>query len=385
MSKKVLILGASGSIGQQTVDVISQHSDAYQITGVSVGHNIEFLKSFLNHCPVGFVCVQQPQQLPALQEEYPSVRFFSGSDGLIELTSVCDYDLAVNALQGFVGLAPTLNIIEHGHDIALANKETLVAAGELVMAAARQHKVSILPLDSEHSAIWQCLQTSQVSDISRLIITASGGSLRQYSRAELADVTRKQALNHPTWKMGAKITIDSATMMNKGFEIIEAHWLFGMPYEKIDVIIHPESVIHSMIEFKDHTVMAQLGVSDMRLPIQYALSYPRRWTNNSASLDLVQLGRLDFAAADFERYPLLQLAYETGKAGGNKAAAVNGANEAAVRMFLNDEIGFLDIEKAVFSAAAHMTFTSRCDLNDIIQTDNWARQYVLSKEWMKES
>ena len=383
MIKRILLLGASGSIGQQTIDVIRQHPDHYVITAVSVGHNVDYLKQFLTDHSVRFVCIADPQKLPALQAQYPKITFFSGDQGLIEITNQNCYDLAVNALQGLVGLKPTLNVIAHGHDVALANKETLVAGGSLVMEKAKENHCHIFPIDSEHSAIWQCLQGNKQSEVKRLIITASGGPFFHCSLEELQKVTLAQALHHPTWTMGAKITIDSATLMNKGFEVIEAHWLFGMPYEKIDVIIHPESVIHSLVEYQDHAVMAQMGVSDMRIPIQYALSYPKRWSNDTHSLDLATLKTLHFEARDDVKFPLLKLAYQSGNKKGNCTAALNGANEQAVAMFRNEEIKYLDIAKAITYAISKCQFIEKPDIDDIMETDRQARQLVLNKEWME--
>ncbi len=379
MRKRIVLLGASGSIGKQVIDIVRQHSDLYQIVAVSVGTSFAFLKEYLEDNPVSLACIAKQSDAEELQKLFPETKIVSGDEGLIELTSLQECDLVVNALQGFVGLLPTLNAIEKGHDVALANKETLVACGQIVMGSARKKGVRVIPIDSEHSAIFQCLQGNDPDDISRLIITASGGSFRDLNRDQLKDVTLKQALAHPNWSMGHKITIDSATMMNKGFEVIEAHWLFDVDYDHIETILHRESVVHSMVEYKDHSLMAQLGVSDMRIPIQYALAYPERLPNSSESLDLAALSQLHFQKMDYERYPLLKLAFDMGKKGGNATAVMNGANERAVRLFLQEKISFLDIERLIF--AAMEAYSHICDptVEDIIASDRWAQEFVEGK------
>lgn len=373
--KKILLLGASGSIGQKTLDVVSQHSEMYTVRGVSVGHNVPFLQEYLEEHPETKYAYSIEEQ-PDLKALYPAVTFFHGADGLSEMASIEEFDLVVNSLQGFVGLRPTLCAIEHHMDVAIANKEPLVSAGSLVTRMARENGVRILPIDSEHSAIFQCMLGNNKDAIRRLIITASGGSFRELPRQQLEDVTVEQALAHPNWNMGNKITIDSATMMNKGFEVIEAHWLFDIPYEKIDVVLHRESVIHSLVEFVDHSIMAQLGVSDMRVPIQYALSYPDRLANNVASLDLEKLTELHFEFMSFERFPLLACAYEVGNKGGNLSAIMNGANEKAVQLFLDRKISFLDIERLIIGCLAQAEYINDPDLEQVIASDCWAQQWV---------
>ena len=274
--KKIVLLGASGSIGTQTIDVVSNHKDEFHIIGLSVGYRINKLRNILDEFFIPYVSVAKEEDMQLLQKEYPSVTFFCGEEGLKALASLKDYDMLVNAVVGFRGLIPTLTAIENGKDVALANKESLVVGGELIKQALKKFNVHLYPIDSEHSAIFQCLQGNQSSEIDKLILTASGGSFRDKKREELHQVTVKEALCHPNWQMGGRITIDSATMMNKGFEVIEAHYLFNIPFEKIEVLIHRESVIHSMVQYQDHALMAQLGTADMRIPIQYALSYPNR-------------------------------------------------------------------------------------------------------------
>ena len=379
--KRCCVMGVTGSIGMQTVDVCLAHPEEFVITSVSAGTNIARLHEVLRRLPsVRAVCVARKEDAASLQQDYPQLQWLWGEEGLIALSEREDYEVLVNALVGFVGLKPTLNAIEHHHDIALANKETLVVAGAMVREACRRCGVALLPVDSEHSAIFQCLQGNRLSEVSRLIITASGGSFRDRTRQQLRGVTVEQALRHPNWSMGAKITIDSATMMNKGFEVIEAHWLFDVDFDHIDVLIHPESLVHSLVEFQDHAVMAQLGSADMRLPIQYALSYPHRLPlHNSQPLDLAAAGTLHFAPADMERYPLLRLAYEAGRKQGTMPAVMNAANEEANLAFREGKISFLEIEELVIGACRTLPDHPQPSLDDIFAADQQAREYVTMK------
>lgn len=373
--KKLVLLGASGCLGQQTVDIVRQHPDDFEIIALSVGLNVDFLKEYLKDNKPQAVCVEMYEDYLFFKEQYKDIEVYYGDEGLISLTSI-QCDLVVNNLQGFVGFLPTINAIRHHSNIALANKETLVAGGIIVMKEAKENNVEIMPLDSEHTAIYQCLLGNKRNEISRIIITASGGSLRDLSRDELKDVTVERALTHPNWSMGEKITIDSSTMMNKGFEILEAHWLFDLDYDRIDVVQHRQSVIHSMVEYVDHSVIAQLAVSDMRICIQYALSFPERIDNSSDSLDLIKYGTLTFEKMDYERFPLLALAYKVGRMGGNMGAIMNGANEMAVNMFLNRECSYLDIENGVFAAVENAQFIENPTVEDIISSDRWAQNFV---------
>ena len=378
MKKKIILLGASGNIGLQTLDVIKQQSDSFEIIGVSVGKDPDNI--LLSECcflssQVRYICTAEERE--DLYKYYPECQFVHGEEGLIELTSQ-KADLIVNALAGLVGLMPTLNAIRCGTDIALANKEILVACGSFVMKEARENGVRIIPIDSEHSAIAQCILGYDHSVIENLIITASGGSFRDLSREQLSDVTLEMALNHPNWRMGKKITVDCATMMNKGFEIIEAHWLFDIDYDHIKTILHPQSIVHSLVEFKDHAILAQMGVSDMRMPIQFALNYPERHENNSEPLDLVKVGSLNFRELSTERYPLVELAYKTGRKGGNMPAIMNGANERAVCLFLQEKISFPDIERLIFETVRNAEYIENPEISDIIESNNWAQQYVLN-------
>ena len=377
--KRISLLGASGSIGMQTLDVCRQHPDLFEVVAFSVGYNIDCCREILALHSVCLVCVADPSDAALIQKEFPDIRVVCKEEGLIDVATYSQADTVVNALVGFVGLIPTLKAAEAGKNIALANKEALVVGGQLVMEACQRHHVDLIPIDSEHSAIFQALQGSQHSEIKRLIITASGGSFRNKNRDELAFVTVEEALKHPNWSMGDKITIDSATMMNKGFEVIEAHWLFDLDFDQIEVVIHPESVVHSMVEFCDHAILAQLGTPDMRLPIQYALSWPRRLPLNDEAVDFVKLKQLTFKKADMQRYPLLQLAYDVGKKKGNLPAVMNGANEMANTLFREGKIPFLKIEELVIEACENCNFKQEITLQSCIEAHIWAKQFVLER------
>ncbi|WP_419883856.1 1-deoxy-D-xylulose-5-phosphate reductoisomerase [Peribacillus sp. B-H-3] len=377
--KYISLLGATGSIGKQTADVVRSHSNQFRIVSMSAGRNICLTRKFINEFKPELVSVQTKEDCETLKTEFPSgdIRFVYGDTGLEEAAVYEKATVLVNAVIGSVGLAPTLKAIKAKKDIAIANKETLVTAGHLVMEEARKAGVSLLPVDSEHSAIFQALQGEKEKNIERLIITASGGSFRDRTREELKDVSVEDALNHPNWSMGAKITIDSATMMNKGLEVIEAHWLFGLPYEKIDVLLHKESIIHSMVEYHDSSVIAQLGTPDMRVPIQYALTYPDRLPLASKNrLDLASIGKLHFEEMDFGRFPCLQFAYEAGKIGGTMPTVLNAANEEAVARFLNGDISFLEIEKLIEKALNNHQTIDNPELSIIQEVDLHTRQYV---------
>lgn len=343
--KNIAVLGASGSIGTQAIDVIERHPNEFNLIAFTVGKNIDYAKKIIEKHQPEMISVQNNEDIDAFSEY--DVNIVSGKEGLISVATYEKNDLVLNALLGSVGLEPTMRAIEAGKDIALANKETLVVAGELVMAHARQYNVNILPVDSEHAAIFQCLNGEDMKQIKKVTITASGGSFRDLSREALEHVTVEDALNHPNWSMGHKITIDSATMMNKGFEVIEAKWLFDLDISKIETILHKESIIHSMVEFVDTSVMAQLGTPDMRMPIQYAFTYPKRIEHQAPSLNLAEVAQLHFKAMDFERYRCLKYAYDAIKIGGTMPVVLNAVNEVAVAKFLNKEIRFLDIERMI--------------------------------------
>ncbi|GAB6932230.1 1-deoxy-D-xylulose-5-phosphate reductoisomerase [Calditerricola satsumensis] len=373
--KTIAVLGSTGSIGRQTLDVVDQHAGRLRVAALAAGRNVARLTEQALRYRPDLVAVADREAAEALRRELPpSIRVVHGEEGLIAAATHPEVDVVVSAVVGAAGLLPTLAAIEAGKTIALANKETLVMAGELVMRAAKARGVAILPVDSEHSAIFQCLQGENRKRLRRLILTASGGALRDRSREELADVTVADVLAHPNWQMGAKVTVDSATMMNKGLEVIEAHWLFGVDYAHIDVLLHRESVIHSMVEWIDGSVIAQLGTPDMRIPIQYALTYPDRWALKTPPLNLADLGALHFAPASFERYPLLALAYECGRRGGTAPAVLNAANEVAVEAFLQGRIPFLAIERIVADVCARHDPIAGPSLSDILEADRWARE-----------
>lgn len=377
--KTISLLGATGSIGTQTLDIIREHPNEFTLAALSVGKNIELARKIIMEFNPELVSVQDKSDYQTLKLEFPGTAFTYGREGLIETAVYEKSTILVNAVLGSVGLEPTLQAIETGKTIALANKETLVTAGHLVMESAKRNQVPILPVDSEHSAIFQALQGEREKNIERLILTASGGSFRDRTRQELEDVTVEEALNHPNWSMGAKITIDSATMMNKGLEVIEAHWLFNMPYNKIDVLLHKESIIHSMVEFHDSSVIAQLGSPDMRVPIQFALTYPDRLRLQSANrLDLAKVGKLNFQVMDLERFHCLQFAYTAGKIGGTMPTVLNAANEAAVAAFLEGKIRFLQIEDLIEKALTKHQSIEHPSLSVIQEVDQETRQYVLS-------
>lgn len=380
--KNISLLGATGSIGQQTADVVRSHPDQFKIVALSAGKNIELVRTYIKEFEPKLVSVQTEEDYHVLKSEFSSrkdIEFMYGDEGLTAVAVYGQAAILVNAVIGSVGLYPTLQAIKAKKDIAIANKETLVTAGHLVISEAKKAGVRLLPVDSEHSAIFQALQGEKEKNIERLVITASGGSFRDRTREELKGVTVEEALNHPNWSMGAKITIDSASMMNKGLEVIEAHWLFDLPYDKIDVLLHKESIIHSMVEFHDSSVIAQLGTPDMRVPIQYALTYPDRIPlAGRKRLNLAEAGKLHFSDMDFTRYPCLQFAYKAGKMGGTMTTVLNAANEAAVSAFLSGKVTFLDVETLIEKALNQHSVIALPDLETIQEVDHMTRQYIES-------
>ncbi|RHW39611.1 1-deoxy-D-xylulose-5-phosphate reductoisomerase [Lysinibacillus yapensis] len=375
--KKISLLGATGSIGIQTVDILKNNPENFHLVAFSSGKNIEKTREIIQQLHPELVSVQEEKDARELSKEFPKIQFTYGTKGLVEVATHPDSTVLVNAVLGSVGLESTLAAIRMGKTIAIANKETLVTAGHLVMEEARKNNVQILPVDSEHSAIFQSMNGENPKRIERLILTASGGSFRDKTREQLKNVTVKDALNHPNWSMGAKITIDSATMMNKGLEVIEAHVLFNMPFEKIDVLLHKESIIHSLVEYHDTSVIAQLGTPDMRVPIQYALSYPDRLPLvGGTRLNLAQIGQLHFREVDFDRYRALKLAYDAGKAGGTLLTAMNAANEAAVALFLEEKITFLQIEEIIEQIMNNHSNILLPDLETILHVDSETRKTV---------
>jgi 1-deoxy-D-xylulose-5-phosphate reductoisomerase len=377
--KKVLILGSTGSIGINTLNVIRNFPEFFQITALTVNTKIDLLEQQMNEFNPGTVVVKDEKLGAELKKRIAGkCKVLVGEQGLIEAAAELDYDIFVGAMVGFCGLAPTLEAIKRGKVIALANKETLVVAGELVTNLCRQYNAKLIPIDSEHSAIFQCLEGEKNSEVEKIILTASGGPFLNKSKSSLADVTVKEALNHPNWKMGDKITIDSASMMNKGLEIIEAHWLFGIEKGKIEVVIHPQSVIHSMVQFLDGSIKAQLGLPDMKLPIQYALTYPDRLYNNFPRLNLAQIGNLTFFSPDLDKFECLSLAYTALTSGGTAPCIMNAANEIAVSKFLNGKIKFSHIPKLISIAMARIENHKSPDINAIFECDQETREFVMA-------
>ncbi|AJY76601.1 1-deoxy-D-xylulose-5-phosphate reductoisomerase [Paenibacillus beijingensis] len=373
--KKISILGSTGSIGTQTLDVIGSDPGRYEVEGLAAGGNVALLLEQARKFRPKRVCLATREAAAEAAQHLPAgTKVLYGEQGLVELAGEGDADLVVTAIVGSRGLNATLAAIEAGRTIGLANKETLVTAGHIVTKAAADKGVSLLPIDSEHSAIFQCLNGEKRSDIQKITLTASGGSFRDKTRDQLKGVTVEQALSHPNWSMGAKITIDSATMVNKGLEVIEARWLFGVDYDRIGVLIHPESIIHSFVEFTDNSVIAQLGLPDMRVPIQYALNYPDRRPTPTERLDLAKVGTLQFREMDEQRFPCLRMAYECGRAGGTAPTVFNAANEVAVARFLSGEIEFLAIEHILETVLAKHDCISRPELETISEADAWARE-----------
>jgi 1-deoxy-D-xylulose-5-phosphate reductoisomerase len=371
--KKIAILGSTGSVGTQTLDIIEQNPDQFQATVLSCGSNTLLLEEQINKHRPALAVVSNEDDAVELAKKYPKTEFLYGMEGLIVAAAKTDCDMVMNSLIGMMGLVPTYCAIKAGKDIALANKETLVAGGAVIMDAVKETGVKLLPIDSEHSAVFQCLQGNDTKEVDRIILTASGGPFRGYSLEKLAKVTLAQALNHPKWKMGSKITIDSATMMNKGLEVIEAKWMFDMTPDQIDVLVHPESIIHSMVEFRDHSIIAQLGVPDMRIPISYALTWPKRQQNSIEGVDFLKLGSLSFEKPDLKTFKCLDFAYDAIKAGGSYPVVLNAANEVLVKHFLEGKIGFLQIQNTIEAVLQKHTPIYQMDLEGILEIDRKIR------------
>lgn len=370
--RHIAILGSTGSIGRQALDVVRQHKDKFEVELLTANNSSELLiRQALEFMPANVViCNESKYQEVADALQPHDIKVFTGMDSVCALVRSEDIDIVLTALVGFSGLRPTVSAIEAGKIIALANKETLVAGGSVVMALAKKHNAPILPVDSEHSAIFQCLMGAAGNPLTRIHLTASGGPFRSWTKEKIAAVTRNEALKHPQWKMGAKITIDSATMMNKGFEMIEAKWLFDTEPEKINIVVHPQSIIHSMVEFADGAVIAQMGHPDMREPIQYALSFPERLTLDNKKLDFAELGSLTFEKPDMDKFPCLALAFEAIGRGGNIPCAMNAANEAAVAAFLQDRIRFYDIPDIISSCMAGVEFVGAPGIDELISMND---------------
>jgi 1-deoxy-D-xylulose-5-phosphate reductoisomerase len=381
--KAITLLGSTGSIGTQTLDIVEHNPDKFRIVGLAAGSNVEMLAQQVRQFRPKIVAIGNESKFSELKDALANLNYnpiiVAGAEGTIEVAGYGDAQSVVTGIVGCAGLLPTIAAIKAGKDIALANKETLIAGGPVVLPLVEKHGVKLLPADSEHSAIFQCLQGVPPGGLRRIILTASGGAFRDLPTEKLAAVTISDALKHPNWSMGQKITIDSATLMNKGLEVIEAHYLFGVDYDNIDIVVHPQSIIHSLIEVQDTSVLAQLGWPDMRLPLLYALSWPDRIATNWKKFDLVKAGDLTFRAPDRQKYPCIDLAYAAGRAGGSMPAILNGANEQAVALFLAEKIHFLDIPKVIEKVCdKHKAdFTSTPSLDDILAADIWARKMVL--------
>ncbi|QZZ21336.1 1-deoxy-D-xylulose-5-phosphate reductoisomerase [Leptothermofonsia sichuanensis E412] len=382
--KTISLLGSTGSIGTQTLDIVAHNPEQFRIVGLATGNNVDLLAQQVRQFRPEIAAICDPRKLPdlkaALADLSPQPVLLAGEEGVIEVARYQAANVVVTGIVGCAGLLPTIAAIEAGKDIALANKETLIAGGPVVLPLIQKHGVKLLPADSEHSAIFQCLQGVPEKGLRRILLTASGGAFRDLPVEKLAQVTVADALKHPNWSMGRKITIDSATLMNKGLEVIEAHFLFGLDYDQIEIVIHPQSIIHSMIELQDTSVLAQLGWADMRLPLLYALSYPERIPTDWEPLDLVKVGSLTFREPDHHKYPCMKLAYAAGRAGGCMPAVLNAANEQAVALFLEEKIQFLDIPRLIEQTCDRYQSHNRSTpcLDDIMAADQWARQEVLA-------
>lgn len=381
MKKKVVILGSTGSIGTQTIDVIASNTDKFELFGITAHSNSELLINQARKYKPNFVIVTKDECYPIVKEALSNedIKVFAGIDSVCDLVSMPSVDVVVTAMVGYAGLKPTISAVKASKTIALANKETLVVAGELIKDLALKHHSPILPVDSEHSAIFQCLAGEINNPIEKIILTASGGPFRKHSLEELKYVTKADALKHPNWDMGAKITIDSASMMNKGFEVIEAKWLFDLNIDQIDVLVHPQSIVHSMVQFKDGSVKAQLGLPDMRLPIAYALSYPSRLENNYERLDFLKFNQLNFEKPDIERFRNLGFAFQAMKQGGNMPCILNAANEIAVYGFLHDKISFLGMSDLIEWAMTNTDFIANPTYEDYVATDTLVRKITSEK------
>ena len=381
--KSISILGATGSIGTQTLDVIRNSKERINLIGITANSSVDKIKEIIQEFKPKYVGMMESNSAKKIKEycdeNYPEIQVFSGIEGLIKIATLDEIDTVVTSVVGMIGLKPTIAAIEAKKDIALANKETLVVAGELVMNKAKENNVKILPVDSEHSAIFQSLSGYENKDINKIILTASGGPFRGKTLEDLKDVTVKEALKHPKWNMGQKISIDSSTLMNKGLEVIEAHWLFDCPYKDIEVVVHPQSIIHSMVQYTDGAVIAQLGVPDMKLPIQYALNYPNREGNISEKLDLFKIRELTFEKPDLDTFKCLKLAYEAGEKGKLMPTILNGANEVCVELFLNKKITYLQIPEIIEECMNTFDYNKEVTLDNLINLDKEVRQYIYEK------
>lgn len=382
--KQIAILGSTGSIGTQTLDVVRQHPDAFTVYALTAHRSVDMLIEQALEFNPAVVCIADESCYPRLRDALSDlpIKVMAGEKAIAEIVTHADIDVVVAAMVGYAGLRPTMEAIRSGKTIALANKETLVVAGEIICQLAQQYKVRILPVDSEHSAIFQSLVGEDMASVEKLLLTASGGPFRTFSLEQMQHVTAAQALLHPNWEMGAKITIDSASMMNKGFEVIEARWLFDIPVDKIQVLVHPQSVVHSAVQFVDGSVKAQLGTPDMRMPIQYALTYPERWESDVPRLDFFRSSQLTFEEPDLRRFPNLALAYEAMNSGGNMPCILNAANEVVNLAFREGRCGFLQMSDVIAKTMAQTAFIAEPNYEDYVQTDLEARK--IAKELIKK-
>ncbi|MBR1591986.1 MAG: 1-deoxy-D-xylulose-5-phosphate reductoisomerase [Ruminococcus sp.] len=379
MNKKISILGSTGSIGTQSLEVCEKHG--FDVTALSAYGNTQLLENQARKFNVSYVCIYDDKKYDEMKQRLSDtdIKILCGMEGLCEIASLRENDIVLNSVVGMVGLLPTLTALENHKDVALANKETLVAGGQLVMETAKRNHVKIYPIDSEHSAVFQCLQGNKREQLRKMILTASGGPFFGKSYEELKNVTKEQALKHPNWEMGSKITIDSATLMNKGLEFIEAKWLFGLRPDQIEIVVHRQSVVHSAVEYNDYSVIAQMGVPDMKIPIQYALLYPDRTECPTRPLSLTDYGTLTFEKPDIDTFKCLGAAIEAIKRGGAYPCLVNSANEEAVRAFLNDEIKFIQIGETVSSVLDEFEYSEIKSYDDVVSADRKAREYVAEK------
>jgi len=377
--KRITILGSTGSIGTQTLDVVRKNKDKFEVVAISANSSVDLLLEQILEFNPKYVAVYNEESANKLKNMIPNnidIEVLSSMEGLVKICQLKEVDIVLTAVVGMIGLVPTMAAIKAKKTIALANKETLVTAGAIVMEEAKKNNVDILPVDSEHSAIFQCLNGERKKDVEKIILTASGGPFRGKSKEELINVTKNQALKHPNWDMGRKISIDSSTLMNKGLEVIEAKWLFDVDVEDIDIVVHPQSIIHSMVSFKDSSVMAQLGCPDMRLPIEYALTYPGRSETDFERLDLAKIATLTFEKPDMETFPCLQLAFKVLKLGGTYPTVLNAANEVLVNEFLDDKIGFYDIPYYIERSLEQHNNRSNPTLEDILEVDKETREFL---------
>ncbi|MBI2650226.1 1-deoxy-D-xylulose-5-phosphate reductoisomerase [Candidatus Woesearchaeota archaeon] len=375
--KHISILGSTGSIGTQTLEIVRQFPNEFKVVGLTTNKNSDLLLKQIKEFKPKAVAIMDKSKADDLLN-FSSAQVYSGIDGLNKIATLHEADTVVNSLVGSIGIEPTYNAIKNKKNIALANKETLVAAGSVIMDEIKKNNVNLMPIDSEHSAIFQCLNGENIKEVSKITITCSGGPFKDYTKQQMENATVQDALNHPTWNMGNKITIDSATLMNKGFEVIEAHWLYGIGYGYIKVVIHPQSIVHSLVEFVDKSIIAQLGMPDMKIPIQYALTYPKRFQNSSKPLDLTEIKNLEFSEPDFEMFPCMKYAYEAGTVGGTLPAVMNATNEVAVHAFLENKIRFFDIQRLIRKMMdGHNTIKSP-NLKDILDIDKLTKERTKS-------